>query len=111
MGGPGEADTGFGRAVLQRIALFYADDGLLGSTDEEWAKAKNSIAANMIMGGLGIKLPTGDAILTLNYTSNDRAFAAEVANAYVKALSLSDTKEDIAQNEILRQNLEQQIAE
>ncbi|MEO0871683.1 MAG: polysaccharide biosynthesis tyrosine autokinase, partial [Pseudomonadota bacterium] len=81
------------------------------SSDEEWAAAKNSMAARQVMQGLNVQLPRGNTILTLRYSSSDPAFAAEIANAYVSALAESDTKDDIAQNEYLKEFLSGQIAE
>lgn len=82
-----------------------------GSTDEEWTEAKNNIAARRIMAGISVELPKANSILTLRYTSDDPAFAAEIVNGYAKALAESDTKDDIVENQYLKEFLSTQINE
>jgi len=80
-------------------------------TDEQWRETKTSIAAQKVQEGFSVITPRRDAIVTLNYTDESPALAAEIVNGYADAFATLDTRSDVEDNEYAKQFLENQIAE
>lgn len=80
-----------------------------GVSDEQWRQTKKGIAAAQLQSGFQADVPTGDAIMTLRFTSGSPALAAEIANGYAKAFSTLDTRDEIEQNQYAKEFLEKEI--
>lgn len=79
------------------------------SNDEEWQKTKTNIAASILQRNIAVTPNRGTSILTLAYTSESPARAAEITNGYAEAFSLIDRRSDQEKNDYAKKFLEEQI--
>lgn len=79
--------------------------------DAQWLKTKEDRAASILKGGVVVEMPEDSWIITIGFRSDDRVLAAEMANAYADAFVLSDSQEDVDQNEYAQEFLQERIAE
>lgn len=82
-----------------------------GVSDKQWLETKNGIAASILAGSVIAELPRDNYILTIGFTSENPALAAEMANAYADAFVKSDIRRTTSSNQYALEYLQGQIKE
>ena len=80
-----------------------------GQSDEQWQQTKKNIATSILHSGITVTEGRGTSILTLQFTSDSPALAAEIANGYAQAFSTVDTRTEREKNEYAKEFLQEQI--
>lgn len=80
-----------------------------GKSDEEWQETRTNIVASVLQGNITVTPGRGTSIMTLAYTSDTPALAAEITNGYAAAISSIDKRSDQENNEYAKQFLQEQI--
>ena len=79
-------------------------------TDERWREVKLEAAAEELQSSVTAESSGENWIIQIGYSSEDPAFAAEVANAYAAAFAASETRQNLKNNAYAREYLSEQIA-